>query len=202
MYKDNNKGSYGKSVKSIALLASLLLIMGIAVGGTIAFLVDGPKTVENTFIPSQVTTTVEETLNGDTKSDVKIKNTGDTEAWIRAAVVVTWQDSERNVYGQMPIAGKNYTNWKPGEGWVEGKDGFYYYNSPVGAQTSTEALITEISPIGTAPAAKYYLTVEIIGSGIQSVPPEAVEESWSNEKTTVKVNGDTLSITDKVTSTQ
>lgn len=182
----HHKRSRRRSGKSIALLVSLLLIIGATVGGTIAFLMDSDGPLHNLFNPSQVTTYVDETVCDDTKSNVKIQNTGDTDAWIRVAVVVTWQDADGNVYGQAPKAGENYTNWTPGTDWVKGDDGFYYYTKPVAAQAATaNALIAEIKPIGTPPAEGYYLTVEIIGSGIQNKPANVFETEWASSGLTV-----------------
>lgn len=182
-----HKRSRRRSGKSIALLVSLLLIVTATVGGTIAFLMDSDGPLHNLFNPSEVTTEVVEELSGNTKSNVKIKNTGDTDAWIRAAVVVTWQDKDGNVYGRAPVAGTNYKAWTPGEGWEIGDDGFYYYTKPVAAGASTAtALIAEIFPIGEAPADDYYLTVEIIGSGIQNKPAKVFNDEWASSG--LKVN--------------
>lgn len=187
----HHKRSRGRTGKSAALLVSLLLLLTVIVGGTIAFLMDSDGPLNNLFNPSQVTTKVEETLSVDTKKDVYIKNTGDTDAWIRAAVVVTWQDKDGNVYGQAPVAGTNYTAWIPGTNWVEGADGFYYYTKPVAAQTSTaNALIAEIKPIGNSPADVYYLTVEIIGSGIQNKPAKVFNTEWESSELEVNDNND------------
>ena len=177
----HHKRSRRRSGKSIALLVSLLLLATVTVGGTLAFLVDTAGPLHNLFNPSEVTTQVEETINGTTKSNVYIKNTGDTDAWIRAAVVVTWQNEDGNVYGQAPAKDTNYTNWRPGTDWMQGGDGFYYYTKPVAAGESTAtALIAEISPIGNPPADGYYLTVEIIGSGIQSKPANVFSTEWAS----------------------
>ena len=187
MYKGKwLKGFCKKSGKSIALLVSLILIIGVIVGGAIAFLMDTTGPVNNQFTPSKVTTEVTETRSGTTKSDVYITNTGDTEAWIRAAVVVTWQDEAGNVYGQKPVAGENYTAWTPGTDWKQGDDGFYYYKKPVAAgETTANALIAEIAPNGKPPAEGYYLTVEIIGSGIQSKPANVFNTEWASSDLTV-----------------
>ncbi len=180
-----------KSGKSAALLVSLLLLLTVTVGGTIAFLMESDAPLHNLFNPSQVTTYVDETLVGTTKKDVKIQNTGDTEAWIRAAVVVTWQDAEGNVYGQAPVAGTNYTAWAPGADWLTGDDGFYYYRYPVEAgATTANALISSIAPVGNPPADGYYLTVEIIGSGIQSKPENVFNTEWASSG--IQVLGDKL----------
>jgi len=179
--RKHHKRSHRRSGKSAALLVSLLLLLTVTVGGTIAFLMDSDGPLHNLFNPSKVTTYVDETLDCETKKDVKIKNTGDTEAWIRAAVVVTWQDKDGNVYGQAPVAGTNYTAWTPGKDWLTGDDGFYYYKYPVAAgATTSNALITQISPIGDFSAEGYYLTVEIIGSGIQSVPETVFNSEWES----------------------
>lgn len=187
--------------KSKAILVSLLLITCVTVGGTLAYIVADSKPVENTFTPSVVTTEVMEdvtTVPG-TKSDVKIKNTGDTTAYIRAAVVVTWQDEAGNVYGQKPVEGEDYNiNWTK-NGWAEGDDGFYYYLSSVAAGGETKVLFTDCTPVeGRAPEG-YSLAVEILGSGIQSVPDTAVEEAWFNAKVTVDANNGTLTVANKVT---
>lgn len=181
----HHKRSRGRTGKSAALLVSLLLLLTVIVGGTIAFLMDTDGPLHNLFNPSQVTTKVEETLSGDIKKDVYIKNTGDTDAWIRAAVVVTWQDADGNVYGQAPVEGTNYDiTW--GTGWATGDDGFYYWTSPVKAETGvTGDLIETISPKGNPPADGYYLTVEIIGSGIQNKPAKVFNTEWASSGLTV-----------------
>lgn len=195
-------------LKSKAILVSLLLITCVTVGGTLAYIVADSKPVENTFTPSVVTTEVMEdvtTVPG-TKSDVKIKNTGDTTAYIRAAVVVTWQDEAGNVLGEKPVERTDYSiTYDLKNGWVQGADGFYYWTSPVLSYDEnsndcyTGVLFTDCTPVeGRAPEG-YSLAVEILGSGIQSVPDTAVEEAWSNAKVTVDANNGTLTVANEVT---
>lgn len=196
----HHKRSHRRSGKSAALLVSLLLILTVTVGGTIAFLMDSDGPLHNVFQPSKVTTKVEETVNGNTKSDVYIKNTGDTAAWIRAAVVITWQDKDSNVYGQAPkpceTANCDHANcgcdyvitWNiaeqtnPAGQWVLAADGFYYWNRPVAGGAYTGFLIEECKPLRELKVGDttYYLTVEILGSGIQSVPASVVTTEWSS----------------------
>jgi len=201
MYQGKHyKKSHRRSRKSAALLVSLLLLLTVTIGGTIAFLTDSDGPLHNLFNPSQVTTAVEETLDGNTKKNVYIKNTGDTDAWIRAAVVVTWQDANGNIYGQAPIAGTDYIiNYNVDENktditkWYPGSDGFYYWPSPVAANTGgTGVLINRCTPsksitVGTGvEAVTYYLTVEIIGSGIQSKPANVFNTEWASSGLVVK----------------
>lgn len=160
--------------KLITLLVSLLMIGAATINSTVAFLFtqDGP--VVNEFNPSQVRTEVTETITAEkVKTNVAIKNTGDTTAWIRAAVVVTWQDAAGNVYGQMPVAVTDYDIVYNVDETYKAKDewhpvgGFYYWPVSVAVGGSTGYLINSCKPKDTAPEG-YHLTVEILGSGIQT----------------------------------
>ena len=185
-------------IKAISLMVCLLMIVGVVVGGTVAFLMDASDEVENTFTPSEVTTDVDETFDGITKSNVKIQNTGDTDAFIRAAIVVTWQDAQGNVYGQKPVEDVDYEIDLNTADWVLGKDGFYYHKAVVapgtGENDGTAVLITEckMKEGATSPDSNYKLCVEILGSGVQAGPAEAVE-AWS--KGVAVMNGKTLNVT-------
>lgn len=183
----------GRWIKSKALLVSLLLVIGVTVGGTLAYIVAGDGPVENTFTPSMVSTYVQETVSNGKKTEVKIENTGDTTAYIRAAVVVTWQDKDGNVYGQKPVGlafgetsveGADYDIVWSTEDWAQGADGFYYYLSPVAADGKTEALITSCAPVNGKAPDGYSLAVEIISSGIQAEGQDSkgnkpIELAWS-----------------------
>lgn len=176
------KGNYLKKChlrRILLLAASLGLILSLSVGGILAWLTTQTEPITNTFTPSAVTTEITEVRDGSSKKNVQIKNTGDTTAWIRAAVIVTWQNEAGEVYGKAPACGIDYTGWTPGTDWVQGDDGFFYYRKPVAPGTATpNALIGEIAPLADAPANGYYLTVEIIGAGIQ-YKPEAAFAAWA-----------------------
>jgi len=162
------------------LLSSLALLVVLLVGTTTAFLIasDGPLT--NIFNSSRVTCQVnEDTFDLTTKTNVTISNTGDTEAYIRAAIVVTWKDAENgNVYGAMPVEGKDYTMELDLSNWIVGIDGYYYYKYAVQPGGKTEILITECKAVPSNVPAGYGLNVEILGSAIQSVPVAVVNEKW------------------------
>lgn len=159
------------------LLAALVLIFGALVGSTVAFLVAESQTVTNTFNPTSVSTEIEEKFDHEVKNDVKVKNTGEIPAYIRAAVVVTWQNDDGQVYAQTPVEGTDYTLTWTMDGWIQIGD-FYYYTSPVAAGQSTGILFTECSPVAGKAPEGYHLCVEILASGIQSDPASAVEEAW------------------------
>lgn len=172
-----------KMKKTLITLVSLLAVLCVTVGGTLAYLATTSGPVTNTFNSTSVTTKVNEEFKNNKKTDVTIQNTGSTDAYIRAAVVVTWQDKDGNVYGTQPVSG-DYS-MQIGSGWTKGSDGFYYWKGSVAPGKSTGELIEECTYIKGAPAG-YSLSVEIMGSGIQSKGKDAagktpVELAWGND---------------------
>lgn len=179
--------------KGLTLLATLVLLAALAVGGTLAYLTDSDAPVENTFLPGKVTTSVVENTENGVKSHVKIRNTGDVPAYIRSSVAVSWQDDKGNLLGKAPVAGTDYTITWTMTGWEQGADGFYYYKTPVLPGDATDVLCTDCRPIPDRTPEGYHLAVEIIGSGIQSVPAYVVAEHWSSGVSGVDAEG-TLSV--------
>lgn len=164
-----------KTKKPVALVA-LLVLLCCTVAGTLAYLVDKTPEVKNTFEPAKVTTKVEEKFDGITKSEVKIKNTGNINAYIRVAVVANWIDKDGNVYGgAMPTEGTNY-ELKLANGWFEGSDGYFYYPTAIAAQAETPALFEPIIQKGAPDGCSLRLT--ILADGIQSDPADAVTQAW------------------------
>lgn len=186
MYRGSHaKKSKRKTRKPVIFLASAILLVCALIGGTMAYLLTNTDAIKNTFTQANVTTSVSETLDGTTKSNVKIKNTGNVEAWIRACVVVTWQDAAGNVYGTAPVEETDYSIEYSNTGWLRGNDGFWYCTSPVAPEQETVVLISSCTYTANAPDG-YTLNVEIIGSGIQSKPTNVFTESWSSSGLTIE----------------
>lgn len=175
--------------KATVLLTSLALLIVLFVGTTTAFLFASDGPITNIFNSSKVTCQVnEDPFDGVTKNNVTISNTGDIEAYIRAAIVVTWKDkaddstSNGNVYGKAPVKDIDYTIALNLTDWIDGKDGFCYYKYPVAPSgqdgSTTTALITSCTVIQDNAPAGYGLNVEILGSAIQSVPVSVVNKKW------------------------
>ena len=78
--------------KSLLLVAGIVLMLTIAIGGTIAYIVTNTQPVVNTFTPGGVPIEINEKFDGTTKSDVTIKNKGNVPAYIRAKIIVTWKN--------------------------------------------------------------------------------------------------------------
>lgn len=170
-----------KNKKSIAMLVSIIALLTIVAGTTIAYLYTNTPSITNTFTPTKVTTTIVEDDPSDTKNNVKVKNTGDIDAYIRATVIVTWKDASGQVHATAPVAGTDYEVTYPTDtGWVEGSDGYYYYTSKVAAGGSTGVLLTDCKPVGGKTPAGYHLSVEILASAIQAEPSDAVTTAWGS----------------------
>ena len=120
--------------RPLLLLASLVLLLALAVGGTVAWLNSSSGPVTNTMIPGQVPITINETFNGTTKSGVTVTNKGNIDAYIRVAIVANAVDENGNIIaGTAPSYTVDETKWQL-------LDGYYYYKGAVKPDRTTEQL--------------------------------------------------------------
>lgn len=208
MAKENRGLKPSKKVirwnRSFVVLAALLvLVLGI-VGTTLAWLTDKTKDLTNTFEYAKVSCEVLETVTQTTKSDVRIKNTGNTDAYIRATYVVTIRDYNGNILYDAYETETFQKYMKDLEGkistdpyWQKGEDGYLYYRLPVPPDGETHNLfgLGEIIDyakikINERTYAKTY--VEILASAVQAMPTNAVTEAWGATVQTVTVGDSTI----------
>jgi hypothetical protein len=173
------------SKKLILIVILVFALIGTATGVTVAYIVDRTPSVENNFDPVYVSCDVEEEFDGIVKSDVKVRNTGDINAYVRATFVAMWINSEGKVFGAAPVLDVDYTLTLDETKWQKGNDGFYYYTSKLPSGSATDILIEEITLIGAAPEG-YFLTVHVAATAIQAEPENVVADTWG---VTVKPNG-------------
>lgn len=176
------------AVKTFLVILSAALLMAGVLGTTFALLIDRTDTVINTFDPSEVKCSVVETFTdgGLTKTDVKVANAGNTDAYIRCAIVFNWKDANGNVYSSIPVKDTDYSiSYTTNENWFLGDDGFWYFKNSIAPEGTTDILINSCSVISEGPEG-YTLSVDILASAIQSRPAEAVQSSWG---VTVDSNG-------------
>ena len=174
-----------RGAKKLNLILGLLLVALLGVAGTYAYLIATTSPVENSFTPATVSCKIDETFTNNIKTNVRIKNTSDVDAYIRASIVVSFVDTDENTVGIVPVLGTDYTmelNLN-GTSWFKGGDGFYYCRAKVAPSDFKPVLITEAKPIGNSP---YRLKIEIVASAIQSLPTNAVTDAWG---VTVDSNG-------------
>lgn len=162
--------------KLAILFIAVVMLIGAVVGSTVAFLVTETAPVENKFSYAKLSTEITEDFNGATKSNVQIKNTGNTAAYIRATYVVTWRDMSGNVVPSVPKDYSYSLTENPDKTWKKIGD-YFYYPTPVESGSSTLGSLLNCTV--THPAnPEYVLNVEILTSTIQSTPANAVTEAW------------------------
>ncbi|HIT33475.1 MAG TPA: hypothetical protein IAC31_02450 [Candidatus Faecousia intestinigallinarum] len=161
--------------KTGALIVSLLLLVALAVGSTLAYFTDTTPARENVFTPAEVSCQVEETFDGTTKSNVNVTNTSNIDAYIRVKLI-SYRVNEEGVRigGTATIPG-----FEPGDGWTL-HDGYYYYTEAVapGGKPAADLIgsITLQEPYIDADGGKQ--VIEVMAEAIQAAPDEAVEEAW------------------------
>lgn len=127
-------------------------------------------TLTSNYVDIDVTDTVGGTDN-DTKSDVAITNTGNTNAFLRATIIGNWYDRLGkivNVAWDTSATYGTFTYPTPAAGdgsWVLESDGFWYYTLPVlpGEHTNT-ALFTSYQRVAECPgypSAKLQLSIAV-----------------------------------------
>lgn len=124
----------GGSKKPLTLFVALVLLLTLAVGGSLAWLVSNDN-VTNTMVPGNVPITIDEKVNGTTKTSVTVTNNGNIQAFIRVAIIANAVDENGNVtVGDVP----DFTvspSWTP-------IGNYYYYNGivePKGTDGNTTA---------------------------------------------------------------
>lgn len=163
--------------QALLLAALALIVMGV-VGGTVAYLVTSTTPVVNTFDPGYVTCEIQETFDGTTKSNVAVKNTGNTDAYIRATIIVTWKDADGNISAISPRLGQDYRGDINIPDWQKYDEYYYYTKGAVKPGDVTSKLLDNVTVIGTNDG--YTLSVEILAEAIQSSPDSAVKEAWGD----------------------
>lgn len=142
--------------KGWMILISVVLLVA-SVIGIYAFYAskDG---ITNTFKVGEVNIEVDEEFTspdnwngGEVKKEVKIENLSTVDAFIRVAIVPRWVDENgKDWAGDTSFVKINYINIvkanAESEGWVDGKDGYYYYNQKMApTDKTTQQIISSVS---------------------------------------------------------
>lgn len=145
---------------------------------TLAFMFKTSDKMKNAFLPAQVACAVEEVFDGEKKSAIKIRNTGNTSAYLRLRLVSHWVDADGAIVGlpsEMPEISYDETHW------TKGADEVYYYRAAVEPDTLTEydllkepIILLESAYLGKP----VYQVIEVFAEAIQSHPDDAVMEAW------------------------
>lgn len=189
------KGKYESAVvrkrkhsKLPVVLVSLILVLGLVVGSTFAYMHDESDKKTNTFQFVEVSCEVEEVFDGQQKTSIKVQNTGDTDAFIRVKLV----SYRVNEAGDRIGGTATVPAFTLASGWFQ-KDGYYYYNTAVEAGAFTpEMLGSPITLVEYDDADGGKQVIEVMAEAIQAGGPEgedaAAALSWG-----VTVSGDKIS---------
>lgn len=180
-----------KKIKKPLLIIAAVLCCTAVIGTSMAYLFTNTDEIENVFTPAEVPCEVEETFENNVKSNVSIKNTGNTDAFIRASIVVTWVDKESgDTLPITPVLDTDYEMTMGNIGWSKNDDGYYYCSFDISPGENTPVLITECKVKDDAQVPKNAnLSVEIVASAIQSKPSSVVQDKWG-----VSLGGNTQNI--------
>lgn len=162
----------------LLLIAALLAIAGSAG----AYMRKQTGTMENTFVPAQVSCEVDEAFAGNIKTYIAVKNTSTIDAYLRLRMISYWIDANGDILAKTsPTINVPYDT----DNWFV-VDNIYYYKHPVEPGASTLDLLKDEGQIVVSmDAAKNRQVIEVFAEAIQSLPEEAVESSWE-----VEVNND------------
>lgn len=157
------------------ILLSVLLITALVLCGTvIAYMFRQTEYKDNQFTPAEVSCEALEVFDGEQKTSIQIKNTGNIDSYLRIRLVSYWIDTDGNIVGkpsEMPVINIE-------SGWIKGTNTTYYYQKPVAPDMATNNLLS--SPVLLEEDENGYLQViEVFAEAIQSKPQKAVMNSWS-----------------------
>ena len=155
--------------KAAVLIIAVLLLLGAAVGSTVAFLTTKTKPVENSFEYAKVSCEV--------TGSQEIINTGTTDAYIRATYVVNWLHKDGTVAASVPEGYSYSLTENPDNTWTKGTDGYFYYWTPVASGKSTAGSLLNCT-VTYPENPEYTLSVEILATAVQSTPANAVADAW------------------------
>ena len=134
--------------------------------------------------------------------EVSIQNiTSKTDAIIRVAIIPYWEDSSGNYWpGDVSEIDLVFSNLVDVEsdtvGWVDGGDGYYYYNQLVPKQVETNQLLSAVTIPETLDDS-YYGKKLIVDVKAEAVQPtwDAVNYVWPNlPQKAIKVIKDALGV--------
>lgn len=142
--------------RKILLLAAVIACVAVTAAGTLAYF-NAEGTAHNVITTGGVKIEViEQMQDGDTLIDfpeegisgvmpgssvskiVQVKNTGESEAWIRVKVSGSIQNTQGE---ELSVEVMSFTVM---DGWMDGGDGYYYYHEPVASNALTDVLLQEV----------------------------------------------------------
>lgn len=136
-----------KKINGKISVAALLFAVALAgIFGTVAFTMANTGQVTNWFFAADHSTSIEEHVDGELNKDVRVKNNGKSDAFIRVRIVVSPREKVELVYA------KNAFNQESADGyWIADLsevtgEGYYYFSEEVPYGEATTQLLDAVAP--------------------------------------------------------
>lgn len=163
------KARAGRRMRNtLPLLAALVLVLGVAAGGTMAYLTDSVSVEGSRYEAGLVSCQLQ---------DNRVRNTGNVDAYVKVVIAQSYLDAEGNV---CPDSDHPVPQVQAGEGWVALGDGFSLCStSPVApGQLSAPIPTGSYFPAATVAEDGCVAVLNISTFAIQAQPVDAVADAW------------------------
>ncbi len=166
--------------KKLYVIFSVVVLLLLLVGTTVALILTKTKSLQNTFTPAGGSVEVNEEFDGETKKNVNVTNTGDFEGYVRIQLVSyrikEASDNPVRIGGMAPLP-----DFEPGDGWLDAGDGLYIYSLPVaaGEQPAYDLIGEDGITLQTYTDDDGGIqVVDVVGELTQSTPVDSVKTAW------------------------
>ena len=176
-----------KNTKNFTLfiIACAVVTVLVSLTSVMAYMFKRSEILDNQFVPASVQCAVTEVFENDTKTSVKVQNTGDIEAYIRLRIVTYWQDSKGNAVAITAPEIKFDDDWEyDTDNWIYDEDEkTFYHKTPVAANGLTSELLAKDfegiklekrTEIFNGEKYTYHPVITFVAEAIQSKPTAAV----------------------------
>lgn len=144
---------------------------------------------------------VEDDVEQFDKNNLAITNTGTTVEYIRALLIGAYCETDKTQSKQTADKGAIVYSWDPddtnlgtfegypGDGWVKGSDGFWYYTKPVDPEDATSQLFEAYHAYFMPPVGDSHLEINIAAQAVAyDKDKSAVIEAWGVDEITLENN--------------
>ena len=158
--------------KLLVMVLSLVLLISVSTGVTLAYFSRMSAPVINTFQAGSVGAKIEETVSENTKESIRVTNTGDSPVYVRVRLVNYWMDGEDIAPKASTLhVSEDTAKWKKiGE--------YYYYTAPLAGGATTENLL-KAGITMTTDSNGYTQVIDVLADTVQAAPADAVQAVWS-----------------------
>lgn len=152
---------------------TVIAIVVLLCGTVMAYMLRQTEYKDNQFITAEVSCEVAEDFDGQQKTSIQVKNTGNIDSYIRIRLLSYWVDDKGDTVSK-PSAELQIEATSE---WVKGSNDTYYYKSPVAPNALTSNLLSSAILLEKDDNG-YLQVIEVFAEAIQSKPEDAVPESW------------------------